>query len=1159
MSNFVHKLATDLNPNNLRYLFYMVTPNETIYERVEDVPKFLEPSRKYIRPKTTLVMYVEVASINGRVKKLFDPPRRDALMATTWMLLLVFLEYMILDEKKYAFNDTVTSINAGILSLLLKVGGRFLSASFYPTVYDRLHIVDLPKDSASTWLLCLFTQDLVYYLGHRAVHEAGVFWSFHQMHHSSEYYNLSTALRQGAVQDVAMLFFDLLQAFAIPPNIFVVHRYMNLTYQFWLHSNAVPYLGPLEYFLNTPSSHRVHHGRNPYCIDRNYGGVLIIWDRLFGTYEPERKDEEIAYGLVTPVASFNQLWCQFFEFKAIGYDKGRMRNEKNEEIFPGVCNKIERPITRHNPPLTSALRCYLLVQWVLLISCSLEFDQLRLYLSWPEFLCRLGFLVAFLQMFGYYFDHSRFALVFDSARLMLCMLLGLLLNDSPMAVYGLISLVAVSWLASAGKISAIGKKTGKNSKLLTDLNPRNIRSILYMATPNETFYENVEDIPNYFRSPATSWMLTIIVLEFVLLDKKKREFNDTITSINAGILYLLLQVGGRFLSVSFYPMVYERLHVIELPKNTLSTWILCIFTQDFAYYLGHRAVHEAGVFWSFHQMHHSSEYFNFSTALRQGAIEYVPYLGPLEYFLNTPSSHRVHHGRNPYCIDRNYGGVLIIWDRLFGTYAPERKDEEIAYGLVKPVASFNQIWCQFFPFKAIGYDKGQMRSEKNEEIFPGVRNKIKAALWPPAYFPGMRTKPFFLWLCMEDNTEGNPEIKHPVIRYNPPLSMTIRCYLFVQWALLFSCLIQYDELRPYLSWPAFLCRLGFLIAMVQMFGYYFDNSRFALVFDSTRLMLSILLGVLLNDSWMAIYGVVSLVAVSWLAATGKVTVTGMKTAKSSDVVVVVGSGCLPSVHGPARMSKRSTFFWNAILCAAVPQLFLVALLVAYLIVGAVVFQSTDEKLAKCSFLDVILFEFGTLTTIGRLSSLIYLTSFPTRANSHAIPVARSKLSTDGNMPLPVILLLFAGTFYFGSKFVHHTGVRHSVDDVYFSFISFTTVGFGDTLPVTDSIGRLCFMLLYLTWGIMLTTALFGVLNQYLRKVHYLGRRFTGARDVPVWMGGQCITVSQLLQIVANEFDASPREVRSMLQDLDEIITSATVEKSESVPLVTEIEDFDVYE
>ncbi|KAK5984940.1 Alkylglycerol monooxygenase [Trichostrongylus colubriformis] len=456
-------------------------------------------------------------------------------------------------------------------------------------------------------------------------------------------------------------------------------------------------------------------------------------------------------------------------------------------------------------------------------------------------------------------------------------------------------------------------------KMLADLNPYNLRSVLYMGTPNGTFPGRMEDVPNFFKSPATSWLFFFVALEYVMLDEKKREFKDTITSINAGILYLLLQAGGRFLSVSFYPMVYDRLHVIELPKNSLSTWILCIFTQDFAYYIGHRAIHEAGVFWAFHQMHHSSEYFNFATAVRLGAYEdvglllfdllqafaippnifvvnrylfftwffwlhttTVPRLGPLEYFLSTPSSHRVHHGRNPYCIDRNYGGVFIIWDRLFGTYEPERKDEEIVYGLVKPVASFNQLWCQFFSFKAIGYDKGQMRKEKNEEIFPGVWNKIKAALWPPAYFPGMRTKPFFLWLCMEDNTEGNPEIKRPVILYNPPLSMALRCYLFVQWVLLLSSVIQFDELRHHLSWPEFLGRLGLLIAVLQMFGYYFDHSRFAVVFDSTRLMLSMLFGVLLNDSWMTIHGVVSLAAVSWLACTGRITMTEKKAEKSSE-------------------------------------------------------------------------------------------------------------------------------------------------------------------------------------------------------------------------------------------------------------------------------------
>ncbi|KIH46060.1 Ion channel, partial [Ancylostoma duodenale] len=127
-----------------------------------------------------------------------------------------------------------------------------------------------------------------------------------------------------------------------------------------------------------------------------------------------------------------------------------------------------------------------------------------------------------------------------------------------------------------------------------------------------------------------------------------------------------------------------------------------------------------------------------------------------------------------------------------------------------------------------------------------------------------------------------------------------------------------------------------------------------------------------------------------------------------------------------------------------------------------------------------------------------------------MPVPRSKLSSDANMPLSIILFLFACTFYFGSHSIHRTGIRHSVDDVYFSFISFTTVGFGDKIPVTDNLSKLCFTLLYLSWGIMLTTALF--------SIHYLGRRFTGARDVPVYLGGQSVTVSELLQIVANEFD-----------------------------------------
>ncbi|KAK6060883.1 hypothetical protein COOONC_01454, partial [Cooperia oncophora] len=249
----------------------------------------------------------------------------------------------------------------------------------------------------------------------------------------------------------------------------------------------------------------------------------------------------------------------------------------------------------------------------------------------------------------------------------------------------------------------------------------------------------------------------------------------------------------------------------------------------------------------------------------------VPYLGPLEYFINTPSSHRVHHGRNPYCIDKNYGGVLIIWDRLFGTYEPERKEEEIAYGLVTPVASFNQLWCQFFAFKVFGYDKGQLRKENNEEFFPGTWNKVKAAFWPPAYFPGMRTKRFFLWFCMEDNTEGIPEVERcPTVRYNPPLSDSIRYYLLTQWVFFIYWFLQFSMLRSFLGWTEFLCRFSFLIAYVQMFGYYFDQSDLSLLFDSTRLTLSIMLGIFLNDHLMAVYCLASLATVFWFEEAWKI-------------------------------------------------------------------------------------------------------------------------------------------------------------------------------------------------------------------------------------------------------------------------------------------------
>ncbi|KAK6042226.1 hypothetical protein COOONC_20268 [Cooperia oncophora] len=113
-----------------------------------------------------------------------------------------------------------------------------------------------------------------------------------------------------------------------------------------------------------------------------------------------------------------------------------------------------------------------------------------------------------------------------------------------------------------------------------------------MVTPNETIHTRLEDIPNYLIDPISTWTFVLVVLEFLILDKKKYAFNDHVTSTNSAMIYILLKIGGRDISAWIYPIVYDRIHIIDLPNDSASTWILCFFTQDFMFYVAHRAMHE---------------------------------------------------------------------------------------------------------------------------------------------------------------------------------------------------------------------------------------------------------------------------------------------------------------------------------------------------------------------------------------------------------------------------------------------------------------------------------------------------------------------------------------------------------------------------------------
>ncbi|CAF1688914.1 unnamed protein product, partial [Adineta ricciae] len=181
----------------------------------------------------------------------------------------------------------------------------------YIWVYNNVHIFPrLPWNSPITYWVTFLGMDFGYYWFHRAAHEVNLFWASHQTHHSAENYNLSTALRQGVLQSYCSWIFYLPLALFVPPQIFLIHSQMNLLYQFWIHTDIISNLGPFEYILNTPSHHRVHHGRNPYCIDKNYAGVFIVWDRLFGTFAAERENEQIAYGLIHPISTFDPIETQ---------------------------------------------------------------------------------------------------------------------------------------------------------------------------------------------------------------------------------------------------------------------------------------------------------------------------------------------------------------------------------------------------------------------------------------------------------------------------------------------------------------------------------------------------------------------------------------------------------------------------------------------------------------------------------------------------------------------------------------------------------------------------------------------------------------------------------------------------------------------------------
>ncbi|MFD2762845.1 sterol desaturase family protein [Micromonospora eburnea] len=246
------------------------------------------------------------------------------LYAVPAFLLLVIIEavsYRFLpddDERGYELRDTTTSLSMGLGSQLIGVPWKLLTAGLYAALWLVAPIHLSPGDWW-TWVIVFFADDIAYYWFHRLHHEVRVLWASHVVHHSSVYYNLSTALRQSWTPMTSLPFWLPLALLGIPPWMIFLQQSISLLYQFFLHTERINVLPrPIELLFNTPSHHRVHHGSNAEYLDLNYGGILIVWDRLFGTFEPERA--AVRYGLTKNINTYNPLRVATHEFAAIWAD-----------------------------------------------------------------------------------------------------------------------------------------------------------------------------------------------------------------------------------------------------------------------------------------------------------------------------------------------------------------------------------------------------------------------------------------------------------------------------------------------------------------------------------------------------------------------------------------------------------------------------------------------------------------------------------------------------------------------------------------------------------------------------------------------------------------------------------------------------------------------
>ena len=310
-------------------------------------------------------------------------------LAVPAFFILIFIELiygLASGKSNYRLNDTFTSISLGLISRYIPLLGLGIQGAAFAYVAQYYNLKLFSPSSIWVWVFAFFLYDFCYYWMHRLHHEVKVLWATHVVHHHGEEFNLSTALRQTSTGFLwKWIFYLPIFIVGIPPEVFVTVAGVNLVYQFWVHTEHIPKLGWYEYVFVSPSNHRIHHAQNKHYVDANYGGVFILWDRLFGTYKEELEELKPIYGTAKPLKSWNPFKANLDIFREMLVDSTRTKSFKDKikvwfsrpnwrpedvkDKYPIIKNDLEN-FKPYNPEVSSEVKIYGWIQLLFLLVIS---------------------------------------------------------------------------------------------------------------------------------------------------------------------------------------------------------------------------------------------------------------------------------------------------------------------------------------------------------------------------------------------------------------------------------------------------------------------------------------------------------------------------------------------------------------------------------------------------------------------------------------------------------------------------------------------------------------------------------------------------------------------------------------------------------------------